>query len=214
MHAGPIDVAGMREAYSSTGLPEADLADDWTTQFGRWLADAVAAALPEPNAMVLGTADAGGRPSVRTVLLKGYDPGGFVFFTNYDSQKGSELAANPRASAVFPWIALARQVVVSGDVIVVSAAESDAYWSTRPRGSQLGALASPQSRPVTRTELDEARSVAESAHPGDVPRPARWGGFRIVPRSVEFWQGRDDRMHDRLRFVQTDGLWTVQRFAP
>ncbi len=214
MDAGRIDVAGMREAYSDAGLAKGDLAEDWTTQFQLWLADAVAAGLPEPNAMVLGTADVDGRPSARTVLLKGYDSDGFVFFTNYDSQKGSELTANPRASAVFPWIALARQVVVAGDVSVVPAEESEAYWSSRPRGSQLGALASPQSRPVTRSELDEARSVADRAHPDDVPRPARWGGFRIAPRSVEFWQGRNDRLHDRLRFVLVEGSWTVLRIAP
>ncbi|MBA2415948.1 MAG: pyridoxamine 5'-phosphate oxidase [Geodermatophilaceae bacterium] len=205
----------MRSDYVAAGLVEADLAADWTTQLGRWLADAVRAELPEPNAMVLATASADGRPSARTVLLKEYDASGLVFYTNYDSRKGSDLAANPRASLVFPWIALSRQVVVTGDVAVVSREQSTRYFGSRPRGSQLGAFASPQSRVIGgRADLDEAWRRTELAYPETVPLPDRWGGFRVVPLTVEFWQGQTDRLHDRLRYRRSDGGWLVERLAP
>lgn len=211
---GP-DLAAMRRAYQSAGLRESDLAPDWTTQFARWLADAVAAELPEPNAMVLATADAAGRPSARTVLLKGYDDEGLVFYTNHDSRKGRELTVNPRAGVVFPWIALSRQVVVTGDVTRVSREQSAAYFHSRPRGSQLGATASPQSQLIAgRDSLDTAWQRAEAAYPDVVPLPEGWGGFRIAPQTVEFWQGQTDRLHDRLRYRRTDGGWLIERLAP
>ncbi|MCM0677119.1 pyridoxamine 5'-phosphate oxidase [Micromonospora phytophila] len=209
----------MRNEYAADlGLSEADLAADWHTQFGRWFADAVAAGLPEPNAMVVGTADAAGRPSGRTVLLKGYDPEGFVFFTNHESRKGAEAAANPYASLVFPWFPMQRQVVVAGPVERIDRAETEAYFAVRPRGSQLGAWASTQSRVLPdRAALDAAyRAAAERfADVERIPAPPHWGGLRVRPESVEFWQGRASRLHDRLRFRLTGpGTWAVERLAP
>lgn len=211
--------AGMRNEYAADlGLSEPDLAPDWPTQFGRWFADAVAYPLPEPNAMVVGTADAEGRPSGRTVLLKGYDPDGFVFYTNYGSRKGAEATANPWASLVFPWFAMQRQVVVAGRVEPVDRAETEAYFASRPRGSQLGAWASAQSTVVPdRAALDAAyRATAERfADVDEIPAPPYWGGFRVRPETVEFWQGRASRLHDRLRYRRTDeGAWVVERLAP
>ncbi|MEH1098118.1 pyridoxamine 5'-phosphate oxidase [Micromonospora sp. CPCC 205561] len=209
----------MRNEYAADlGLSEADLAADWPTQFGRWFADAIAAGLPEPNAMVVGTADAQGRPSARTVLLKGYDPEGFVFFTNHGSRKGAEAAANPYASLVFPWFPMQRQVVVAGRVERVDRAETEAYFASRPRGSQLGAWASTQSRVIPgRDVLDEAyRAAAQRfADVEPIPAPPHWGGLRVRPESVEFWQGRASRLHDRLRFrLAGPGGWIVERLAP
>lgn len=211
--------AAMRNEYAADlGLSEADLAADWYTQFDRWFADAVAAGLPEPNAMIVGTADAAGRPSGRTVLLKGYDPEGFVFYTNYTSRKGGEATANPHASLVFPWFPMQRQVVVAGPVERVDRAETEAYFASRPRGSQLGAWASAQSRVIPdRAALDEAYAavVARFADVAQIPAPPHWGGFRVRPESVEFWQGRVSRLHDRLRFRRADGgHWVVERLAP
>ncbi|MEV0809885.1 pyridoxamine 5'-phosphate oxidase [Micromonospora sp. NPDC050200] len=209
----------MRNEYpADLGLSEADLAADWYTQFDGWFADAIAAGLPEPNAMVVGTADAAGRPSGRTVLLKGYDPEGFVFYTNYTSRKGGEATANPYASLVFPWFPMQRQVVVAGPVERVGRAETGAYFASRPRGSQLGAWASAQSRVIPdRAALDEAYQavVARFADVAQIPAPPHWGGFRVRPESVEFWQGRASRLHDRLRFRRADGGdWIVERLAP
>ena len=210
--------AAMRNEYAADrGLSEAELAADWHTQFDRWFADAVAAGLPEPNAMVVGTADAAGRPSARTVLLKGYDPDGFVFYTNYDSRKGAEAAANPYTSLVFPWFPMQRQVVVAGWVERVDRAESEAYFASRPRGSQLGAWASPQSQVVPdRAAVDAGlAAAAERFGDGPIPAPPHWGGLRVRPESVEFWQGRASRLHDRLRFrLVGTGEWTVERLAP
>jgi pyridoxamine 5'-phosphate oxidase len=209
----------MRNEYAADlGLSESDLAGDWHTQFDRWFADAVAHPLPEPNAMIVGTADAAGRPSGRTVLLKGYDPDGFVFFTNYASRKGAEAAANPWASLVFPWFPMQRQVVVAGRVERVDRAETEAYFASRPRGSQLGAWASRQSRPVaSRAALEERYRQAEErfADREQIPAPPGWGGLRVRPETVEFWQGRASRLHDRLRFRRTEGGdWVVERLAP
>lgn len=210
-------LAAMRQAYEEGGLDEADLADTWLVQFGRWLGDAEAAGLVEANAMIVSTAALGGSPSARTVLLKGVDERGFVFYTGYDSRKGRELEANPRAALVFPWHRLRRQVLASGPVTRVDAAEADAYWASRPHGSKLGALASPQSEVIaSRAVLEEARAELERRYPegSDVPRPERWGGFRVEPESVEFWQGRPDRLHDRLRFRRDGAAWVVERLAP
>ncbi|MFG1867416.1 pyridoxamine 5'-phosphate oxidase [Micromonospora arborensis] len=209
----------MRNEYAADlGLTEADLAGDWHTQFDRWFADAVAFGLPEPNAMVVGTADSAGRPSGRTVLLKGYDPEGFVFFTNHLSRKGVEASANPYASLVFPWFAMQRQVVVAGQVTHVDRATSETYFASRPRGSQLGAWASPQSQVVPgRAALEERYQevTGRFADEAEIPTPPHWGGLRVQPESVEFWQGRAGRLHDRLRFRRLDeGGWIVERLAP
>jgi pyridoxamine 5'-phosphate oxidase len=215
---GAPDLASMRETYALAGLHESDLAPTWVEQATRWVADAIAAGVHEPNAMTLATANADGRPTARTVLLKGLDERGFVLFTNRTSRKGREALANPRAALVLPWLALQRQILVTGAVGVVSEEESDAYWASRPRGSQIAAAASPQSTVVaSRAELEQLWSEVALRHPGDgaVPRPPHWGGLRIAPDAVELWQGRPDRLHDRLRYRRTDaGGWVVERLAP
>jgi pyridoxamine 5'-phosphate oxidase len=214
----PADnLARMRIDYGQAALDEVSLAVDWPTQFAGWLADAVAARVTEPNAMVLSTADAAGRPSGRSVLLKGFDERGFVFYTNYESRKAAELSANPYASLVFPWYPIRRQVVVCGSVGAVTRAETEVYFANRPRESQLGAWASPQSRPVPdRGTLDEAWRAAAERFPPDqpVPAPPHWGGYRVVPQSVEFWQGRSGRLHDRLRYRRAGEAWIIERLAP
>ena len=211
------DVGSLRRSYGRAGLDVADLAPTWAEQFARWLAEAVAAGLREPNALVLATADASGVPSARTVLLKGYDERGLVVFTNYTSRKGREVEANPHAAMVFPWVELERQVVVTGAVERTTRAETEAYARSRPHGSQLGAWASPQSQVIpSRAVLEERRSRLERDHPegAEVPVPPHWGGLRVVPDSVEFWQGRPDRLHDRLRYRRGDDGWAVERLAP
>jgi pyridoxamine 5'-phosphate oxidase len=209
----------MRRDYSDGVLREEDLAPTWVEQFDRWFADVVAAELPEPNAAVLATADADDAPDARVVLVKGYDEAGFIFGTSYASTKGAQLAANPGAALVFPWHALQRQVRVRGRVERIGDAASDGLWDPRPRGSQLAAVASVQSTVVdSRAELvDRVRLLDEETRDGKVPRPPFWGGYRVVPAQVEFWQGGKDRLHDRLRFVRDDeegGGWIVQRLAP
>lgn len=210
-------LAALRRSYQRSGLDVGDLAPDPVSQFQRWFDDAVRDGLTEPNAMVLATAAPDGTPSARTVLLKGLDERGFVLFTNRDSRKGTEMRANPVASLVFPWFEVDRQVVVTGHVSEVSRAESAAYFASRPRDSQLGAWASPQSTTVTdRGVLDEAYAAVRRRWPDgtDVPLPDHWGGFRITPGTVEFWQGRVSRMHDRLRYRRVGDAWTVERLAP
>ena len=213
------DLIRMRRDYDDGSFTEAGLAPTWVEQFDRWFADAVAAELPEPNAMVVATADADGVPDARIVLLKGYDADGLVFVSNYASAKGAELAVNPRAALVFPWHALQRQVRVTGAVERVGETASDALWNARPRGAQLAAEASLQSTVVeSRDELVQRFTELDAqTPPGQLPRPANWGGYRVVPDKVEFWQGGHDRLHDRLVFVRDDeegGGWFVQRLAP
>jgi pyridoxamine 5'-phosphate oxidase len=211
----PERLAAMRREYQQGGLDATDLAADPLEQLRRWLADAQRGGILEPNAMVLATAGADGAPSARTVLLKGLDAGGLVFHTNYASRKGRQLAENPRAALLFPWVELQRQVELAGRVERLSEADSDAYWATRPHGSQLGSAASAQSQVIaSRAELDEAYRALAQRHPDAVPRPAHWGGFRLVPDQVEFWQGRLDRLHDRLRYRRAGDAWVIERLAP
>jgi pyridoxamine 5'-phosphate oxidase len=213
-----LELPTMRVAYDQGALTESELAATWHEQLQNWLDAARQAGIAEPNAMVLATADAKGMPSSRTVLAKGLDERGLVFFTNYTSAKSHDLAATRYASATFPWFAIHRQATVRGTVEKVSLAETAEYWAKRPRGSQLGAWASPQSIVVSgRGALDQALANVERrfADSETVPVPPHWGGWRIRPEVVEFWQGRQDRMHDRLRFQQTqDGAWKVQRLGP
>jgi pyridoxamine 5'-phosphate oxidase len=214
----------MRRDYGGSGtgnggLRESGLAGSWVEQFDRWFAEALAAELPEPNAVVVATADTDGAPDARIVLMKGYDASGFVFGTSYASAKGAQLAVNPRAALVFPWHPVQRQVRVTGRVERVGDAASDALWDPRPREAQLAAVASVQSTVVdSREELEaRVRLLDEETPAGGVPRPAIWGGYRVVPDAVEFWQGGAGRLHDRLRFVRDDvegGGWIVQRLAP
>jgi pyridoxamine 5'-phosphate oxidase len=208
------DLASLRREYVRSGLAEADLEPTWDAQLAHWFTDV--AGLDEPNAAVLATAAADGTPSARTVLLKGFDARGLVFFTNRDSRKGVELAANPQASLVLPWHELQRQVIVVGDVEQVDDAESDAYFAARPREAQLGAWASAQSSVLpSREALDARLADATARFEGvKVPRPPYWGGYRVVPRTVEFWQGRGGRLHDRLRFRRTADGWVVERLSP
>jgi pyridoxamine 5'-phosphate oxidase len=215
--ASQLDPAAMRARYREAGLDEKDLAADPFAQFGAWFEQAVASGLHEPNAMVLATADPRGRPSARTVLLKRIDPRGFVFFTNYGSRKGQDIEANPQVSLLFPWHGIARQVIVSGSASRTGRDETVAYFRTRPHGSQLGAWASEQSSKVaSRAELDRMyEDLAERYPEGeDVPAPPQWGGYRVVPETVEFWQGRENRLHDRLRYVREGAGWAVERLCP
>jgi pyridoxamine 5'-phosphate oxidase len=209
--------AGLRREYSRGGLVESDLPGDPFTMFQRWYDDAVAAEIYEPNAMVVASVSTDGRPSARMVLLKGFSPDGWVFFTNLESRKGIELLGNAHCALLFPWHPLERQVRVDGSATELPRADVEAYFATRPRGSRLGAHASHQSREVSsRTELDAAWAAADASFPGDVPVPREWGGFRVAPDAVEFWQGRPGRMHDRLLYRRTAGPdgWTIHRLAP
>ncbi len=206
----------MASTADSAGLREADVDPDPIVQFQRWFADARATGDPLPEAMTLATATSTGIPSARMVLLKGVDDSGFVFFTNYESQKGEELADNPRAALVFYWGKLGRQVRVNGTVSRVTAVESDAYFRSRPLESRLSAAASPQSEViVSRDQLEARVEELRRQHDGDVPRPAFWGGYRLSPDTIEFWLHRENRLHDRLRYTrQPSGTWRLERLAP
>jgi pyridoxamine 5'-phosphate oxidase len=212
----PETLAALRREYGDAGLGLSDLEPDPLTMFERWLGDAVEAPLHEPNAMVVSTVSTAGQPTARLVLLKAVDERGLVFYTNYGSRKAAELAANPQVSLLFPWHDLQRQVRVDGRAEKVSREESAAYFASRPRESQLGAWASPQSSVVgSREDLDTLLHDAEDRFAGeDVPLPEEWGGFRVVPEAVEFWQGRKGRMHDRLVYRRSADGWEVVRLAP
>ncbi|BBU28304.1 pyridoxine/pyridoxamine 5'-phosphate oxidase [Burkholderia sp. THE68] len=210
-------LADLRKNYSRGALDAADVDPDPVRQFQTWFAQALDAKLPEPNAMTLATVDAEGRPSARIVLIKGVDERGFVFFTNYDSRKGRELLANPAASLLFHWIELERQVRIEGRVEKTSDEESDAYYASRPLGSRIGAWASDQSQPLESREALEAREREMVAKYGDAPpRPPHWGGYRLVPDAIEFWQGRPSRLHDRIVYTRGDAgaPWRIARLAP
>lgn len=212
-----MEIANMRKEYVWGGLSEADVDADPLRQFETWFQQALATNLPEPNAMTLATATPDGQPSARVVLLKAFDASGFTFFTNYASRKGRELAANGRAALLFFWPELQRQVRIEGTIERVTDAESDAYFRSRPLGSRLGAWASEQSEVIaSRAVLEErVREAAQRFPDGEVPRPQHWGGFRVRPLTIEFWQGRPDRLHDRLRYrrVQPAG-WRLDRLSP
>lgn len=210
-----LNIAAMRKEYMCASLDEADAAADPFAQFQRWFDEAVRAELPTPNAMTLATVAADGVPGARIVLLKGADPHGFVFYTNYQSRKGRELAANPRAVLVFHWIELEREVRIEGAVEKTSAAESDEYFSSRPLGSRHAAIASPQSSVVANRAALETRFAEVAKTQGDQPvRPAHWGGYRLNPIVVEFWQGRRNRLHDRLLYTRANERWSISRLAP
>ena len=209
--------AQLRRDYSLTGLSEKDLPRDPFRQFEKWFQEAEAAKIPEPNAMILATVGRDARPASRIVLLKGLDGRGFVFYTNLESRKGRELDANPRASLLFPWIALERQVIAEGPVTRVAREETEAYFHSRPHPSQLAAWASAQSTIISgRAVLDGAMKALEKKYAGsEVPLPPHWGGFRLAPETVEFWQGRRNRLHDRLRYRrEKNGDWIIERLSP
>lgn len=211
-------IADLRREYARSRLDEQDLAADPFVMFATWFAQAVETAVPEPNAMTLATVGPNGTPSARIVLLKAADAAGFVFFTDYRSRKGAELAANPHAALVFYWHELERQVRIVGTASRISESESDAYYRTRPLGSRLGAWASEQSAVLpSRGALESRLAAVEARYPdAEVPRPPHWGGFRVTPAEVEFWQGRESRLHDRLRYRRADDAdaWIVERLSP
>ncbi len=210
-------VANLRKEYTFQGLSEMDVHPNPFEQFKIWFDQALAAQLPEPNAMTIATATLDGKPSARIVLLKDYDERGFVFYTNYDSHKGRQLVKNPWGAIAFWWAELERQVRIEGRVELVSAAESDAYFHSRPKGSQLGAWASNQSQVIDSREALEQRlqQLKEEYENKEIPRPPHWGGFRVIPTEMEFWQGRPNRLHDRLVYQRgEDGNWLIQRLSP
>ncbi len=217
-----FDLARMRLDYETTGIAEDNVDTDPMVEFDRWLTAAIEAEVEEPNAMVVSTVDPSGQPWSRHVLLKGVGPAGFDFYTNYESNKSMDLASNPKAALTFGWLELHRQVNIAGTVARISDTESDAYWAVRTRGSQIGGWASAQSRVLNdRDQLLDQYEKVEEQHPGVVPRPSHWGGWRLTPHTIEFWQGRRNRLHDRLRYTrdrssdsETPGEWTLGRLSP
>jgi pyridoxamine 5'-phosphate oxidase len=210
------EVADLRRDYTLEALVEAHANPDPFGQFQHWFEAAVQAELPEPNAMTLATIDAEGFPAARIVLLKDFDPRGFVLFTNYNSHKGQELSQNPKAALVFLWAELERQVRIQGTVEKITSEESDSYFYSRPHNSRLGAWASNQSEVIPNREvLDRQLEALKAEYEGkEVPRPPHWGGFRVKPQTIEFWQGRTSRLHDRLRYRLTEGVWAIDRLSP
>jgi len=209
-----MSLADLRQVYQKSALLEADVAASPITQFARWFDEAQAGEVPEPNAMTLATVDANSRPSARTVLLKGFDDNGFVFYSNYLSRKGRDLETQPWASLLFFWQQLERQVRIAGPVARVSDAESDAYFHSRPLASRIGAWASQQSQPVTREALHAREAEMRVRYGETPPRPEYWGGYRLAPESMEFWQGRPSRLHDRLSYQRDGDAWRITRLAP
>ncbi len=210
------DLRCLRQEYAAAGLHERTAHSNPFVQFGTWLDQAILAKLPEPNAMTLASVDNQGRPHARVILLKELDEKGFVFYTNYNSNKGQQLANNPYATLVFLWLELHRQVRIEGLAEKVVAAESDTYFALRPRSSQLGAIASPQSSVITSREvLEKSYEAADAQWTGQpVQRPNHWGGYRLIPERIEFWQGRQNRLHDRLLYIADEGGWHISRLAP
>ena len=211
-----MDASSLRQEYTSAGLDKADVDPDPIVQFDEWFENAVEADLHEPNAMILATATTDGKPSARTVLLKGYDVRGFVFYTNYDGRKAKEIETNPTCAILFYWGELERQVRIEGRATRLSGEESDAYFASRPPGSRLGAWASEQSRPVEdRSILEERVRALEAEYEGrEIPRPPFWGGYRIEPDTIEFWQGRENRLHDRIVYYRSGRGWKIVRLQP
>jgi len=211
-----LQLADLRKDYTLKGLDISDVSSNPMEQFERWFREVIAAGLPEPNAMHLSTVSPEGRPAGRIVLLKAVDERGFVFFTNYQSRKGLEMGVNPWVALTFFWEGLERQVRIEGQVEKVNEVESDTYFQSRPRGSQLGAWISSQSQPVAaRSFLEEQYAQVSRRYEGQtVPRPPHWGGFRVLPSYLEFWQGRPSRLHDRLAYTLTEGQWLINRLAP
>ena len=212
----PTSVADLRREYARARLDEANVSLDPITEFARWFEEAVKAEVQEPNAMTLASVSPDGAPSARMVLLKGFDERGFTFFTDYRSQKGSDLEHNPRAALVFYWAELERQIRITGATVLVGREESEAYFRTRPRGSRISAWISHQSQVIaSRKLLEERVPELEQRFPGDdVPLPPYWGGFRVVPAAVEFWQGRSSRLHDRIRYARDGEHWRIERLSP
>lgn len=212
-----MSLADLRREYMLAGLSEQDLDPDPLAQFQKWFQETLKAGIVEPNAAVLATADAAGAPSARMILVKGIDDRGFSFFTSYESRKGRELTQNPNAALVFPWIELERQVCITGSISRLSSEEAAAYFKVRPRGSRLSAWASKQSQVIrSRAELEERVKQLETLYPGEeIPLPPNWGGYLLTPREIEFWQGRANRLHDRLRYIrQPNHAWRTERLSP
>jgi pyridoxamine 5'-phosphate oxidase len=210
-----MSIADLRQEYMLAGLSEAEAHRDPLAQFERWFKDALEAGVPLANAMTLATVSAEGAPDARVVLLKGLESGGFVFYTNYASRKGRQLAARPAACLVFLWTLLERQVRIEGVTVKVAVEDSEAYFRSRPLGSRLSAWASPQSEPVAdRATLERALADMENRYGTEPPRPPHWGGYRLEPHAIEFWQGRENRLHDRLLYRRRNGGWTIERLAP
>lgn len=211
-----MSISSIRKDYQLQSLSESDVKQDPIEQFGKWWDEAIASSIDEVNAMTLSTVTAEGKPSARIVLLKGFDERGFVFFTNYESNKGAQLTANPFASLVFFWKELERQVRIEGICEKVSEQESDDYFHSRPIGSQLGACASPQSRVIESRRVIEnnLEKLQDQYREMEIPRPAHWGGYRVVPQAIEFWQGRSSRLHDRIKYTKENQSWKIVRLAP